>query len=48
MPKSSLQITRGAKSRDKTVALGGLTEVEDAAPQLLDRVKRQLSEAVND
>ncbi|EFX03422.1 dash complex subunit [Grosmannia clavigera kw1407] len=45
VPKSSLQITRGLKSRDKTVAVAGLSETDDKAQELLDRVKILLSNA---
>ncbi|OAA59647.1 hypothetical protein SPI_05845 [Niveomyces insectorum RCEF 264] len=45
VPKSNLQVTRGAKSRDKTVAVNGMVETEDKSAELLDRVRRLLSEA---
>ena len=43
MPKSSLQVTRGLKSRDKTVAVSGIGDAEDAA---LSRVRELVDKAV--
>lgn len=48
VPKSSLQITRGLKSRVKTVAVAGMSETEDKAQELLDRMKTLLSTAAGD
>lgn len=46
VPKSSVQITRGAKSRDKTVAVTGMVETEDKSGELLDRMHKLLAYAV--
>lgn len=45
--KSSLQITRGAKSRDKIIALGGKA-VEDGEAECLSRLLKRLGEAVEE
>ncbi|CAK7228350.1 hypothetical protein SCUCBS95973_006851 [Sporothrix curviconia] len=45
VPKSYVSVTRGAKSRDKTVAVTGMIEAEGKSGELLERVHKLLSDA---
>ncbi|CAK7230335.1 hypothetical protein SBRCBS47491_007549 [Sporothrix bragantina] len=45
VPKSHVSVARGAKSRDKTVAVTGMVEAEGKSGELLERVRKQLSDA---
>ncbi|KAK2609756.1 hypothetical protein N8I77_003242 [Diaporthe amygdali] len=45
VPKSDLQITRGAKSRDKIIALGGKA-VQDSETECISRIMKQLDDAI--
>ncbi|KAG6357952.1 hypothetical protein INS49_013835 [Diaporthe citri] len=45
VPKSDLQITRGAKSRDKVVALAGKA-VQDSETECVDRLLKRLDDAI--
>ncbi|ROV90758.1 hypothetical protein VMCG_09412 [Cytospora schulzeri] len=47
VPKSALQITRGSKSRDKVIALGGKS-VQDGEEECLSRLIKRLGEAVGE
>lgn len=47
VPKSDLQITRGAKSRDKVIALGGRA-VQDGEAECLGRLLKRLGEAAGE
>ncbi|CAK7197789.1 DASH complex subunit dam1 [Sporothrix eucalyptigena] len=45
VPKSSVSVNRGAKSRDKTVAVSGMPDDEGKSGELLERVRKLLSDA---
>ncbi|KAK7700675.1 hypothetical protein SLS64_010819 [Diaporthe eres] len=45
VPKSDLQITRGAKSRDKVIALAGKA-VQDSDTECVDRLLKRLDDAI--
>ncbi|KAF3763792.1 hypothetical protein M406DRAFT_341214 [Cryphonectria parasitica EP155] len=47
VPKSDLQITRGMKSRDKTVAVGGRA-VQQGEEECLKKLLKMLSDAVDE
>lgn len=48
MPKSDLQITRGTKSRDKTIAIGGraVQDGEDCIGRLVQRLTDLVGEEI--
>ncbi|KAL1861811.1 hypothetical protein Daus18300_008627 [Diaporthe australafricana] len=45
VPKSDLQITRGARSRDKVIALGGKA-VQDSETECVSRLLKRLDDAI--